>query len=221
VPERLHSLEHRELGSAQAERGDPPQLLLRVARRGGGQAADHREALGVAHREPGRKVVVDAHHGRSDLGVLHALGRPEDPVHDLGHHAVALLVLHAQRRIRRAQDPLELIVVEARLRHAIGPRQLAGDVLVSRRAHAARKAEASALVADPDPPLLGLDHARHALAQRRGSSLHEELLGQAGQVDVALRRDHGVDHLRTPCPVLYQIPAQRGGRRGPQCGWIQ
>src|SRR5205823_5352561 len=77
-----------------------------------GNRREAAEAPGLGRAEVGQPLVVDAHHFHGGLGIVEPAAGAEHAVEDLGLHAVAVLVLHAQLGIGEAADALLAVVVE-------------------------------------------------------------------------------------------------------------
>ena len=144
--------------------------------------------------ELGEPAVVDVRHAVADLGIVEPAGGAEDAVDDLAHHAVGVLVAHAQLGDRGPHHARGLVAVEAVLGHPVGAVDVAGHVRPAGRAHAADQAERRALVRDPDAAARRIDHPRHALAQLGGRAVAPQVLGQEREVDVAVGGEDRLVH---------------------------
>ena len=194
MPHRLHVPRAGELHPAQTELGHAVDLLHGGIDIAVGQARQADVAVGIVIAEVLQPVIVDPEHLVRGLGVVEPGGGAENAVDDLGLHAVAIHVLHAERGIGRPPDALLAVLVEPGRGHDVDAVVRAGDELLSGRADAVHEAERLAVPAGPVRTIRSVRDVWHPLLHRRRRVRGEEIGRNPGQVDVAVGRDSRVFH---------------------------
>ena len=211
VEQRRHVVGVGHLDAAQGTAfGDALHFRDRRVHVVAGDVGEAGEALRMDGAEVRQPSVVDAHHlGRGRI-VAEAHRGAENPVQHFGLHAVQVLILDPQVRLREAANAVGAVAVEALLGHAVRAVDLPWHVAPPGGAHAVLQAELGAVAADPEAPLLRFRHIGHSVGDIGSRLAGEQVLRQPRQVDVAVGGNDVVVHLAVS---LVAVAHRRGCAR--------